>query len=150
MCDVLYCMRIYVVIVCDHRQSILHNLCCDSTGLYMRAGGCGVRTNHLVQTILLEQNLEDDNHKRTYIHTYILYVCTVIHEVLFCRSNLCTFKSSEIWTPPYTGQLTVVPVVSLLQRFHCTGLYKVVPMVSLVQRFHCTGLFTVVPMVSLV
>ena len=52
-------------------------------------------------------------------------------------------------TPPSTQQFTVVPMVSLLQRFHCTGQFTVVPMVSLLQRFHCTGQFTVVPMVSL-
>ena len=34
--------------------------------------------------------------------------------------DMCTGESSEIRTPPYTGQLTVVPVVSLLQRFHYT------------------------------
>ena len=28
-------------------------------------------------------------------------------------------------------------MVSLLQRFHCTGQLTVVPMVSLLQRFHC-------------
>ena len=43
----------------------------------------------------------------------------------------CTFKHSEIRTPPYVGQLIVVPVISLLQRFHCTGLFTVVPVVSL-------------------
>ena len=34
---------------------------------------------------------------------------------------MCTvhFESAEIRTPPYTGQLTVVKVVSLLQRSHC-------------------------------
>ena len=48
-----------------------------------------------------------------------------------------------------TGQLTVVPMVSLIQRFHCTGQLTVVPMVSLIQRFHCTGQLTVVPMVAI-
>ena len=48
-----------------------------------------------------------------------------------------------------TGQLTVFPMVSLLQRFHCTGQLTVVPVVSLLQRFHCTGQLTVVPVVSL-
>ena len=43
----------------------------------------------------------------------------------------------------------MVPMVSLLQRFHCTELFTVVPRVSLLQRFHCAGLLTVVPMVSL-
>ena len=28
--------------------------------------------------------------------------------------DMCNFKSSEIRTPPYTGQLTVVPMVSLV------------------------------------
>ena len=37
----------------------------------------------------------------------------------------------------YTDSLTVAPMVSLVQRFHCTGQLTVVPMVSLVQRFHC-------------
>ena len=62
---------------------------------------------------------------------------------------MCTVESSEIWTPPYAGQLTLVPVVSLLQRFHCTGQLTLVPVVSLLQRFHCTGQLTLVPVVSL-
>ena len=62
---------------------------------------------------------------------------------------MCTFESSEIRTPPHTGQVTVVPVVSLIERFHCTGQVTVVPMVSLIERFHCTGQVTVVPVVSL-
>ena len=45
--------------------------------------------------------------------------------------NLYTFESSEIRTPPYTGQLTAIPVVSLLQRFHCTGQLTAVLVVSL-------------------
>ena len=32
----------------------------------------------------------------------------------------------------------MVPMVSLLQRFHCTGQLTVIPMVSLLQRFHCS------------
>ena len=63
--------------------------------------------------------------------------------------DMCTFKPSKTRTPPYTGQLTVVPGVSLLQRFHCTGQLTAVPGVSLLQRFHCTGQLTVVPGVSL-
>ena len=43
----------------------------------------------------------------------------------------------------------MVPVVSLLQRFHCTGQLTVVPVVSLLQRFLCTGQLTVDPVVSL-
>ena len=43
----------------------------------------------------------------------------------------------------------MVSMVSLLERFHCTGLFSVAPMVSLLWRFHCRGLFTVVQMVSL-
>ena len=33
--------------------------------------------------------------------------------------DTCTFILYETRPPPYTGQLTVAPVVSLLQRFHC-------------------------------
>ena len=33
--------------------------------------------------------------------------------------DMCTFESSEIRTPPQTGRLTVVPMVSLLYRLHC-------------------------------
>ena len=44
----------------------------------------------------------------------------------------------------------MVPMVSLIERFHCTGQLTVVPMVSLIERFHCTGQLTVVPMVSLI
>ena len=73
--------------------------------------------------------------------------CSAPFEIPFI--GMCRFESSEISTPPYTGQLTEVPMVSLLQRFHCTGQLTVVPMVSLLQRFHCTGQYTVVPMVSL-
>ena len=63
--------------------------------------------------------------------------------------DMCTLESSEIRTPPYTGQLTVVPVVSLLGRFHCAGQLMVVPVVSLLGRFHCAGQIMVVPVVSL-
>ena len=34
----------------------------------------------------------------------------------------------------------MVPMVSLLQRFHCTGQLTVVQVVSLLQRFHCISL----------
>ena len=51
--------------------------------------------------------------------------------------EMCSVESSEIRTPPYARQLTVVPVVSLLGRFHCTGQLTLVPVVSLLRRFHC-------------
>ena len=63
--------------------------------------------------------------------------------------DMCMYETSRIRTPPKTGQLTVVPMVSSLRRFHCTGQLTVVPMKSLLQRFHCTGQLIGVPMVSL-
>ena len=47
--------------------------------------------------------------------------CSVPFEVP--HVDMCTYETSEIRTPPYTGQLTVVPVVSLLERFYYS--YKV-------------------------
>jgi hypothetical protein len=32
--------------------------------------------------------------------------------------DMCTFETTEIRIPPYSGELTVVPVVSLLQTFY--------------------------------
>ena len=78
---------------------------------------------------------------------FIRYHGSVALEI-FCI-DMCTFTSSKIRTPPYTEQLTMVSVMSLLQRFLYTGLFTVVPVVSLLQRFLYTGLFTVVPVVSL-
>ena len=40
--------------------------------------------------------------------------------------DMCTFILSTIRTPPYTGQLTLVPMVSLLWRVHCIHVYYIV------------------------
>ena len=45
--------------------------------------------------------------------------CSVPFEITHIESEVCTFYTSEIRTPLCTGQLPVVPVVSLIQRFHC-------------------------------
>ena len=54
--------------------------------------------------------------------TPLLVSCEIPHV------DMCTLDSSEIRTPPYTYRVAFYgPNVSLLQRFHCTGLFTVVP-----------------------
>ena len=70
--------------------------------------------------------------------------------------DMYTYNSCEIRTPPYTGQLSVVPVVALVQRSHCTGQLTVVPHIDMytvesskIRTPPYTGQLTVVPVVAL-
>ena len=65
---------------------------------------------------------------------------------MYIELNPLKIKDQQL--TPHIQDSTVVPMVSLLQRFHCTGQLAVVPMVPLLQRSHCTGQLAVVPMVD--
>ena len=76
-------------------------------------------------------------HLDTPIHTSIFVL--LIRKVSLYRTAYCGPSGVQGGvTVQKKGGPTVVPIVSLLQRCHCTGEPTAVPIVSLSQRFHCS------------